>query len=240
LWLFLAYSFLGVLVEGIFGLLVDGVLELRLGLLYLPLRPIYGIGGAGCALLTRFIQRPVLVFVLGALICSVVEYAASLATEKAFGTVSWDYSDKALNVQGRVCLQYSLGWGVLALLVVYALDPLVYGFVNLSGRRPGELLLTVLMVLVSLSALITVAALVRLRTRVAALRAQAAGQVTTTADTTWHRLIGRLVPDAVMMTSFPRMNLLTQLGELTGVQRDPVVRSPRVDRPEWPRRAEAR
>ena len=57
------HSFLGVMVEVIFWLAGNGVLESRLGLLYLPLRPIYGIGGVACTLFThRFTQEPILIF----------------------------------------------------------------------------------------------------------------------------------------------------------------------------------
>jgi hypothetical protein len=51
---------LGVMVEVIFCLVVDGVLESRPGLLHLPLRPVYGIGGVACTLfLHRFTQEPI-------------------------------------------------------------------------------------------------------------------------------------------------------------------------------------
>jgi len=90
----------------------DGVLESRVGLLYIPLRPIYGFGGVACALLFhRFIKEPLLIFLLGMLICSVIEYVGSFVMEKVFGTVTWDYSDKLLNLHGRICLQYSCYWG---------------------------------------------------------------------------------------------------------------------------------
>jgi hypothetical protein len=121
LWLFVIYSFLGVLVEMIFCLVQEGVLESRVGLLYLPLRPMYGVGGVACTvLLHRFIQEPILIFLWGMLICTVVEYVASFVMEKAFSAVTWDYSDKALNLHGRICLQYSCCWGLLVLLVLCA------------------------------------------------------------------------------------------------------------------------
>src|SRR4051794_23670142 len=82
LWVFIIYSVLGVVVEVVFCLVVEGVVESRQGLLYLPLRPIYGLGGASCTLLHHLITEPVLVFLLGMLICSVIEYAASLVMEK--------------------------------------------------------------------------------------------------------------------------------------------------------------
>ena len=51
-----------------------------------------------------------------------LEYVASFVMEKLFGSVFWDYSEKPLNLQGRICLQYSLYWGFLGLLLIYVLD----------------------------------------------------------------------------------------------------------------------
>ena len=220
LWFFVIYSFLGVFVEMIFFLLREGVLESRLGLLYIPLRPIYGVGGVACTvLLHRFIEEPILIFIWGMLICSVVEYVASFVMDKAFSAVSWDYSDKLLNLNGRICLQYSCCWGLLALLVLYVLDRFLYGFVNLAGGQVGEIVLTALMVLALLSVVVTLAALARMRRRVARLRARARGEAITAFDTVWDRLIDRLAPGPVMINTFPRMSLMTEFMELTGEQR---------------------
>jgi uncharacterized membrane protein len=220
LWFFVIYSFLGVLVEMIFCLVQEGVLESRLGLLYLPLRPIYGVGGVACTvLLHRFMQEPILVFLWGMLICSVVEYVASFVMEKAFSTVTWDYSDKALNLHGRICLQYSCCWGLLALLVLYVLDRFLYGFVDPSGGKVGEIVLTVLMILALLSLVVTLAALARIRRRVAVLKARGRGEAMTASDTVWDRLIARLAPDSVMINSFPRTSLMLEFMELTGERR---------------------
>jgi uncharacterized membrane protein len=220
LWFFVIYSFLGVLVEMIFFLVQEGVLESRVGVLYLPLRPIYGVGGVACAvLLHRFIQEPILIFLFGMLICSVVEYVASFVMEKAFGTVSWGYGDKLLNLDGRVCLQYSCCWGLLALLVLYVLNRFFYGFVNLSGGQVGEIVLTVLMVLTLLSAVVTLAALARIHKRVAVLKIRARGEAVSAADSGWDRLIDRLAPDRVIINSFPRASLMMEFMELTGERR---------------------
>lgn len=220
LWLFLAYSFVGVVIEGLFFLACERSLESRTGLLYLPLRPLYGVGGCAFALLLRpVVDQPFAVFVLGAVVATVVEYLASLTTDRLFGAVSWDYSDKLLNLQGRVCLVYSLAWGGLALLALYGLDRPLRRLLGLVPEWTGEVVLTVLMVLVALSGVITLAALVRTRRRVARLRASAAEVAATPAPTGWERLVGRLAPDAVLINSFPRMTLVDELVRLTGQRR---------------------
>ena len=104
--------------------------------------------------LLHFIEEPILIFLFGMLIGTVVEYVSSSVMKKAFGTVSWDYRDKLLNLHGSICLQYSLCWGLLALLALYVLDQFLYGFVNQSGHQVGQIVLTVVMALVLLSALL--------------------------------------------------------------------------------------
>jgi uncharacterized membrane protein len=226
LWLFLAYAFLGVLIEGAFFLLCERTLESRTGLLYLPLRPLYGVGGCGFALLLRpVLAQPVAVFVLGAVVATVVEYLASLLTERVFDAVSWDYRHKAINLHGRVCLSYSLCWGGLALVAVYLLDHPLAVVLGRVPRRTGETVLTVLMLLVLASSVLTVAALTRTRRRVAALRSCARGVVVLGTSTGWGQVVDRLVPDAVLVNTFPRMTLVVELCRLTG--QEPVwVRLP--------------
>jgi uncharacterized membrane protein len=220
LWLFLFYSVLGVLIEGLFFLATERTLESRVGLLYLPLRPLYGAGGVAYTLLLHeVVAHPVLVFVLGALVATVVEYVASLLTETAFHAISWDYSDKPLNLQGRVCLQYSLAWGLLALVAIYLVDLPLRRLLDAPPSRGGELLLTAAMVVVLLSAVLTCLALARTRSRVAALRAGADGGETREEHRRWQRLVDRLAPDPVLINTFPPMSLITELMELTGQER---------------------
>jgi uncharacterized membrane protein len=215
LWLFLLYSFAGVIVEGVFCLVLTGRLELRLGLLYLPLRPIYGLGGAACTLfLTPLLDHPVVVFALSVLICSAVEFVAGWAVERAFRTISWDYSDKRMNLRGRICLQYSLCWGLLATAALYGCHSLVVAEVEQPGHRPGETLLTVLITLTLLSVVLTLAALVRVRRRMDAGRARAHAEPLSSSSTSWERLVDRLVPDPVLIHSFARMGLTAELREL--------------------------
>ena len=225
LWSFLVYAFLGVVVEAVFCLVHDHVLESRVGLLYLPLRPVYGIGGVACALLLQqHRHQPVALFLLGALICSVVEYVSSFVTEKVFGTVSWDYSDKVLNLHGRICVQFSACFGLLAVATLYGIDPLVRGTLDLLDRRVVEAVLTAIMGLVLLSTALTIAALKRIRRRIDDLEGHRRETGRNVTDTVWDRLVERLAPDAVMIKTFPQMGLMTQLATVT-VHRQALIGS---------------
>jgi uncharacterized membrane protein len=237
LWFFLIFSFCGVLVEMIFCVAQEGVLESRLGLLYVPLSPIYGFGAVLLSLfLSKWIQQPILMFLAGVLIGSVLEYVASFFMEKLFGTIFWDYSDKPWNLHGRICLEYSVYWGFLSLLLLYVLDPIAFGFVNRFSLSAGQIVLTLLMILTLLSVVLTLAAFRRIKERIAVLEARARGEDMTASDNALTRLIDRLAPDRVMINTFPRMSLMTDFMELTGQQRAWIRIEGHVGRPSQLRR----
>jgi uncharacterized membrane protein len=212
LWFFFIYSVLGVLVEMIFCLAKEGVLESRVGLLYLPLSPLYGVGGVVLTLfLLPYIHQPGLMFLAGMLVGTVLEYLASLIMEKLFKSVFWDYSKRPLNLQGRVCLQYSIYWGLLSMLLLYVLDAWAYGVVRAIPRSTGDAVLTVLVVLTVASIVLTLLSFRRLSTKVERLEAgRPVGSST---------LLDRLVPDKVMINTYPRMGLVQRYMALTGLER---------------------
>ena len=217
LWFFFVFCFLGVIVELIFGLAEEGVIESKLGLLYLPFSPIYGLGGV---ILSRFLlpylREPILMFLMGILVGTVLEYVASLVMEKVFKTVFWDYSDLPLNIQGRVCLQYSIYWGLLSVLLLYVIDDWTLALVELFPRGPADVVLGVICVLTALSIALTLAAFVRLRQKLAALQDGGSGLATPVSGL--GRLVDRLAPDAVVINTFPRMSLITEYSLATGIE----------------------
>ena len=52
-----------------------------------------------------------------------MEYAAALFYQRLLGVSFWDYRGLPGNVQGRVCLPFSLAWGLLALPLARWLHP---------------------------------------------------------------------------------------------------------------------
>ena len=124
-WSFLTYSFLGCLLEEAYAAATGGRSG-RKGLRVLPLCPVYGAGACLILALTAPVRSdPPAVFILGALAATAVEYLAALYHQRALGVSFWNYDDLPGNLQGRVCLPFSLAWGVLSLGLVYWLHPLL-------------------------------------------------------------------------------------------------------------------
>ena len=124
-WSFFAYSFLGFLLESAFAWVTGGPLD-RKCLVVLPLCPVYGLGAWGILLLPEAVRTsPLLLFPLGGLTATAAEYLAAVWYEKALGVSFWDYRGLPGSVRGRVCLPFSLVWGLLALGLVYGVHPVL-------------------------------------------------------------------------------------------------------------------
>ncbi len=124
-WCFCVYSFLGFLLEVGYARATGGRLD-RKCLLVLPLCPVYGLGACAVLVLAGWVKEfSPLLFFLSAVAATAVEYGASLFYQRVLGVSFWDYRGLPWNLDGRVCLPFSLAWGCLALPLVYWLHPLL-------------------------------------------------------------------------------------------------------------------
>ena len=123
-WNFTLYSFLGFLLEVAYAHATGGRPN-RKCLRVLPLCPVYGIGACLILFFSALAKEyPPALFFLGACTATAVEYLTAAFYESVFGVSFWNYSDLPGNLHGRVCLPFSLAWGVLTLPLVYWLHPL--------------------------------------------------------------------------------------------------------------------
>lgn len=122
LWYFGIYSFLGWLVELAFAAATRSEDRRRRCLLFLPLCPVYGLGMLAVLALPP-VGWPGLA-VLGGLVATAVEYLYHWAGERFFGVRFWDYSRLPGNLRGRICLPFTLAWGLLAGAAVRFVQPL--------------------------------------------------------------------------------------------------------------------
>ena len=118
-------SFAGVVVELLWCLLTHGYIESRSGLVYGPFNLLYGMGAVALSLcLYNFRNRGSWIsFFGGMIIGSIVEYFCSWGQEVVFGSRSWDYSYMPFNINGRICLLYSVFWGCLGVLWIKNIYP---------------------------------------------------------------------------------------------------------------------
>lgn len=144
---FFIYAILGWMMEVILTLINEHKFVNR-GFLIGPYCPIYGTGVLLILLVIGANTTDVLgVFLKAILICSLLEYFTSYLLEKAFKIRWWDYSQKKFNINGRVCLDVMLGFGILALLVIYVLQPIVVNIVDLIPNNISYILAIILVII---------------------------------------------------------------------------------------------
>lgn len=94
------------------------------GFLHGPMLPIYGTGAVIILLATIPVRDSLwLVFLLGMLAATALEYVTGAAMEALFKVRYWDYSKQPFNLNGYICLTSSLAWGAFSILLVRFLHP---------------------------------------------------------------------------------------------------------------------
>ena len=128
---FFVFSIIGYLVEVCNVSIINKKINFSRGFLIGPYLPIYGIGAL---MMTMFLEKykndVIVLFVMGMVICSILEYITSYILEKIFNVRWWDYSNKKYNVDGRICLENGFLFGLGGVVVIKVLNPIIYSINN--------------------------------------------------------------------------------------------------------------
>ena len=123
--LFIIYSFIGWVIEVIDAYIKTGKFVNR-GFLIGPYCPVYGIG---CTLmiilLSKYLDDIVVLFFMCIVTFSILEYMTSFAMEKLFKARWWDYSNKRFNINGRICLETMIPFGLGGVFVMYVVNTVI-------------------------------------------------------------------------------------------------------------------
>lgn len=123
--LFFSFAFIGWVWEVSLHLISDGQFVNR-GVLHGPWLPIYGTGGILIlVLLNKFREHAATEFVAAVVLCGFVEYFTSYYLEMSHGQKWWDYSGYFLNLNGRICAEGLLVFGLGGMAIVYFVAPML-------------------------------------------------------------------------------------------------------------------
>lgn len=144
---FIAYSFIGWLIE----IVNVGFIEKKIinrGFLIGPYCPIYGVGAV---LLTLWLDTNTNdlfgVFVKAMVICASLEYVTSYLMEKLFGTRWWDYSNNRFNINGRICLETMIPFGIGGCILVYIVSPFIVSIYELLPSTALTIISSILFII---------------------------------------------------------------------------------------------
>lgn len=163
LMLFFLFAFAGWIYECIFVFLRDRKLINR-GFLVGPILPLYGFGAVAVYLLLRpFSHIPTLLYFMGMVIATILEYVTGWLLERCFHTKWWDYSEQQYNFQGRIALIPSMFWGILCLAMFDILLPAANKMIDSIPRRMGEFFLGAALLVTAADLFYTVVTMINFR-----------------------------------------------------------------------------
>lgn len=88
-----------------------------------------------------------LLYLMGCIIPTLLEYGTALLMLKIFGEVWWDYSQKPFNYKGILCLESTVAWGFytlgLFLFLHKGVERVVESYSFQTGTRLGGILLLI-------------------------------------------------------------------------------------------------
>ena len=153
--LFWTFSIVGWMMEVTVCAIIDKKIVNR-GFFVGPYCPIYGFGGIIVTfLLTKYNDDLLILFVLSIFIFSCLEYFTSYLLEKLFDARWWDYTNRKYNLNGRICLETMIPFGLLGIVVIHFLNPFILKIINsfsdkvITGVSYGLLIIFLVDIIVS-------------------------------------------------------------------------------------------
>ena len=148
--IFFFYSVVGYVVEVTSCSIHNKKLTLSRGYLIGPYIPIFGFGGLFMTTMLGRYQNDVLsLFINSMFYCCLLEYLTSLILEKIFKLRWWDYSNKRFNINGRICLENGILFGIAGVILVEFFHPILmyvlYSFSNNTIMVLGIVFLTIIL-----------------------------------------------------------------------------------------------
>lgn len=125
---FFLYGVIGWIIEEVYCLVMTGHFQ-EDGFLYGPFKPMYAIAMSLLILIQDTLNlSTVLLLIPCAIIPTTVEYLSGLLTRHVFHFDYWDYHHLKWNVQGLICLQFSLYWTSLTYIGIRWVQPFIQSY----------------------------------------------------------------------------------------------------------------
>lgn len=120
---FCLYSFIGFLMESTYISLFKKK-WIESGLLDGPYIPLYGVGACLLISFSSILSKSYLTsFIFGSILMTILEYCTSIYIEKVFHKKCWDYHHHHFHLHGRICLFYTVLWGILSVILIHFIIP---------------------------------------------------------------------------------------------------------------------
>lgn len=146
-WVFILGCLIGYVMEVALNIFFTKHFETRQGLIYGPFAPVYGLGTLAFYVFLPKVKGIINIFLISGLLGGTVEYLCSYFQEKWFGTISWDYSNLFLNINGRTSIMYCILWGILGVVFIKFIYPYIEKLLNKFITKPSAKIVTSLTII---------------------------------------------------------------------------------------------
>jgi uncharacterized membrane protein len=171
-WMFMIYGVLGWFWETPYISIKERKFINR-GFLRSPFIPIYGFAAISIILSMQWLSKSFVVnniflsfifsFVFISAIASLCEYVTSYVMEIAFSARWWDYSDRKLNLNGRIAFIPSLFWGFIGYILWHYVNPLIMLIIYSIPKIYAKWILSFFYLIISIDTITTLSELVQFR-----------------------------------------------------------------------------
>lgn len=204
-WYMVIFSILGLLTETVYGYATTGILESRKGLILGPFCPIYGVGSVIIILmLNKYKGQKLKLFVYGGILGDFVEYLLSYALEAIYGSRFWNY-ENFLNINGRICLTYTIFWGILSIVLINVVKGAIDKIVNKIKDKAAKILDPLIIMFFIIDIVLTVWATSEYKTRAKDIyyNVKIFDEPTISA-----KLANKIFPNEIMEKIFPNLRFI--------------------------------
>lgn len=165
LYIFIITSICGYFIELVWSLITKGMFINHSAVVIGPFNFAYGICGVLLTvLLYKFKDESYLkIFILSFIGGSILEYIMSWGMELVLGFTAWDYSNNFLNINGRICLLFSIFWGFLGILWIKILYPQIDKMLNKINPKIYKIVIICLTIFLVFDILLTISCVNRAR-----------------------------------------------------------------------------
>ena len=149
---FIFFSFFGYILECIYSSIIDKKITLDRGFLLGPYCPIYG----ACLIIIEKFQKlnNIYLIIISMIIISLIEYFSPYFLEKFFKKRWWDYSNKKINLNGRICLENIIIFSIGTVFIIRNISSFINE--NLIINQMNTVLIFFLYLVFSLDIFLTI------------------------------------------------------------------------------------
>lgn len=157
LWYLIIFSILGLILECVINFIKAKTTDTPFLATTGPFCIFYGIGAILTILcLQQYKGKNIKLFIIGCILMSAIQYALSFILETIVGARLWNYTWSKFSINGRVCLEYAILWGIITVILIEVLKDFVDKIINLMKGKVSKIVDIILTMLIVVLIMFTI------------------------------------------------------------------------------------